>query len=518
MTSNWLYSVKKAAAATTRHRWLIACCVAATVVSAWQSLACQPPMYECRAVLRVDPTASAQANASSNEVPKVVSSQIYSTLARSAARELEDVNSAHDAGNRMSETPQLRILPGTSLGLEPDTFVISLTGSDSALTESAASQLALRLVSDNNRDHPRMMTPEMQKRLAEADDEISSLESRYPWLRVSGAEGPSGPAIAVSQRNPHDSPERSNQNFQLESLRDKQFLIRQQLADIDERLIEQRRIVALQRKSPSLGDNATYAALVARRTELQGQRDTLINRRELTDKHPRVTALDDQINAINRQLDELRTQQSSAVTQTAEARELASLETIRKRLALELEIGDREIARITPVVARETARPLRTSKGPDPRSRIMAAYDAAKKRRSDVAAQTESERPATESRFAPEKYSLVTETPSMRVVSSLSPAALSVAAIFGLGAGMMLSFLMEASKFATVTSIRDVEVYGRMTLIGVVPTTLTAAGKRNARLMRLTRIAGGAAATLAVAVVLTKILISTRVLEYITSN
>ena len=104
-------------------------------------------------------------------------------------------------------------------------------------------------------------------------------------------------------------------------------------------------MVEQQKKGSNLRDNPTYAALIARRTELEGQRDTLINRQELTEKHPRVAAIIDQIAAINRQIDELRQQDSQQANQSPEGRELRSLESERNRLKLELEITNRELAR-----------------------------------------------------------------------------------------------------------------------------------------------------------------------------
>src|SRR6185503_5592198 len=60
-----------------------------------------------------------------------------------------------------------------------------------------------------------------------------------------------------------------------------------------------------------------------------------------------VAAINDQITAIDRQIDELRQQDAGLVSQSPEARELASLESERNRLKLELEVTGREIARRT---------------------------------------------------------------------------------------------------------------------------------------------------------------------------
>src|SRR5262249_43361303 len=69
------------------------------------------------------------------------------------------------------------------------------------------------------------------------------------------------------------------------------------------------------------------------------------NRQQLTDKHPRVLAINDQISAINRQIDELRQQDAGLVSQSPEARELAALESDRNQLKVDLEVAGRELAR-----------------------------------------------------------------------------------------------------------------------------------------------------------------------------
>ena len=117
----------------------------------------------------------------------------------------------------------------------------------------------------------------------------------------------------------------------------------QVLADVERRIIEQRQIVEQQRKGSALRDNPTYGAPIPKRTELQGQHAALINRQQLTDKHPRVLAISDQIQAINRQIEELRRQDSALVSQSPQARELATRRSERNRLKIELEITGREL-------------------------------------------------------------------------------------------------------------------------------------------------------------------------------
>ena len=131
------------------------------------------------------------------------------------------------------------------------------------------------------------------------------------------------------------------------NLNDQQYKLRQQIQEMEVRIAEQKRIVEKQKASPMGRDGSTVGALVAKRAELQGQRDNYVKTQGLTDKHPRVAVLDDQIDSINRAIAEVRRQEASAGTQTTEERELARQQSDRDRLKIELEVAERQLQRQT---------------------------------------------------------------------------------------------------------------------------------------------------------------------------
>ena len=203
------------------------------------------------------------------------------------------------------------------------------------------------------------------------------------------------------------------QQMTIESLKDRQYLIQQQMADIERRIASQRQIVEQQKKNSTLRDNPTYAVLIAKRTELQGQRDTLINRQELTDKHPRVTAIIDQIAAINRQIEELKQQDANQISQSPEARELMSLESERNRFKLELEINNREMARRSSAAPVQSPPPTPVAAAPRSlaSTRLAEQYFALKRNYEEVTARlndTESKR-TTDGGAKPQQFRLLEE-------------------------------------------------------------------------------------------------------------
>ena len=234
----------------------------------------------------------------------------------------------------------------SSRDAQPGSFLVSYRATDPELARRVTAELADRLVTQSPKESSAVSeTAVLRKRAADISIQLRELESRDPRLADARSDLSVSPA-ALSPRSVQPSPESiREQQMTIDNLKDQQYKINQQLSDVEKRIASQRQIVEQQKKGSALRDNPTYAVLIAKRTELQGQRDTLINRQDLTDKHPRVLAILDQISAINRQIEELRQIDTPLVSQSPEARELAALESERNRLRLELEVTGRELAR-----------------------------------------------------------------------------------------------------------------------------------------------------------------------------
>ncbi|HXU07457.1 MAG TPA: GNVR domain-containing protein, partial [Blastocatellia bacterium] len=247
-----------------------------------------------------------------------------------------------------------------------------------------------------------------------------------------------------------------------------------QLTDMERRIASQRQLVEQQKKSGSLRNNPTYAILISKRTELQGQRDTLMNRQDLTDKHPRVAAISDQITAIDRQIDELRQQDAGLVSQSPEARELASLESERNRLKLELEVTGRELARRS---ASQADQPAATAPVPTRRDRndstVIQDYLALKRNNNEAATDLQVAEAKTEGSQAFAVRILDDAGLPTQPAGPNRALLISLAAVFGLIVGFLFALIAESGRLKSLQDAYDVERFARLPLLASIPKTVT---------------------------------------------
>ncbi|HEU4391790.1 MAG TPA: hypothetical protein VFV34_28650, partial [Blastocatellia bacterium] len=202
-----------------------------------------------------------------------------------------------------------------------ESFRISYRAGEPEIARLVTADLAAQLIADNLNAVQDLVSSQatvLRQRAVEVSAELKGLEQRTPWLISLREDAP-----LSSGRGSHPSPQAARQHqMALETIRDQQYKTQQQIADLNRRIAEQSQIVDRQKKSQIPADNPTVGALVAKRAELQGQRDNLISKQGLTEKHPRVTVVEDQINSINKTLIELNRQNQGSAHQTAEEREL----------------------------------------------------------------------------------------------------------------------------------------------------------------------------------------------------
>jgi len=306
----------------------------------------------------------------------------------------------------------------------------------------------------------------------------------------------------------------------IEGLKDQQYKFQQQLLDVERRISEQRQIVEQQSRGSALRDNPTYAVLITRRTELQGQRDTLINRQDLTDKHPRVLAINDQIEAINRQIEELRRQDAALVGQSPEARELASLTSERNRLKIELEVTGRELARRSSIQSISPAPEPQPVRREMTTSKLAPEYLGLKRNQKEVAAEIQGlEARSREDVGASVQLRLL--QPADLPVRPISPdrtLLIAVAGILGLVLGAVFVLFAESTRFNSLEDARDVEYYTRLPLLATIPKTTTAHDRRIARWRANARIFLGSACAVAITFGLTKFFIAADIFSLITKK
>ena len=416
---------------------------------------------------------------------------------------------------------RIAVEPDASVGAQPGAFTVSYRATDPETARKATNELADRLVAKSLKE-PSPAGAEAQglrKRAQDISIQLRQLEEKNPWLLAARSDlsliKPSMPA-----QSSHPSAEAIRaQQMTIESLKDQQYKIQQQLEDVDRRITPQRQIVDQQKKGSSLRDNPTYAVLIAKRTELQGQRDTLINRQELTDKHPRVLAINDQIAAINRQIEELRQQDVALVSQSPEARELVALESERNRLRIDLEVTGRELVRrsTNPQIQAGVpeSSPVRRSAAA---SKLTEEYLGLKRNYQDAASElqdTEARLQRADAGLAPLRV-LEPATLPERPVLPNRPLLISIAAAVGLALGAAFAVLAESRRFKSLQDAKDVEYYTRLPLLAAIPRTTTTSERRHAQWRAACRLAFAAATSAAATFALTRIFIAADIFALIT--
>lgn len=441
---------------------------------------------------------------------------------------LEDIIAAHDLfrqeiekGARLDDLIS-QVRAGISVREDSNRenqFVISCRATDPKSAQRIAAALVDQLIAENTKAVPPQSTggevDQLRQRAAELSSQMRQLEEKAPWLLGIDESAPTATPPARSSQ-PSAGSARAQQ-MTIESLKDRQYLIQQQLADIERRIASQRQVIEQQKKNSTLRDNPTYALLISKRAELQGQRDTLINRQELTDKHPRVTAIADQINAINRQIEELREQDVGLASQSAEARELGSLESERNRLKLELEINNREMTRraaSSPVQAISQALATNTARRDGASARLAQQYLGLKRNHEELMARAqdaESKRqPATGAQA--EQFRLLEQATLPRQPVSPDRWLLMLAALAtGLAAGACLAVLADTRRLASLQDARDVERYTRVPLLASIPRSLTAEERNLAGRQARMRLTLGAVIAAAATLALSQVFIITEI-------
>lgn len=417
---------------------------------------------------------------------------------------------------------RIAIKPDASRYSQPGVFTVSYRATDPETARSVTEELANRLVAQRSNE-PSSSTSEadvLHNRATDISVQLRDLEENNPWLL-----GIRSDISVVSQpaRSYQPSAEAMRaQQMSLESLKDQLYKFQQQLADVDGRITTPRQIVEQQKKVSSLRDNPTFAALISKRAELQGQRDTLINRQELTDKHPRVLGINDQIAAINRQIEELRQQDVALVSQSPEARELGALESERNRLKIDLEVTGRELARrsVSPPV--QAAVPESTRARRDPVAlKLAQEYFGLKRSYKEVTTSLQD----IEAKLKLSDGAILTQLrllePANLPKGPVSPNRLlliSIAAVVGLVLGAACAFVAESGRRKSLQDARDVEYYARLPLLADIPRTTTEIERRRTWWRAQGQLVLACIISIVATFALSKIFIASNIFALITKN
>jgi capsular polysaccharide biosynthesis protein len=418
-------------------------------------------------------------------------------------------------------------------------FMLSYRDQNPEIAQKVAAELAEHLIADNVEAMKNLASGEtevLNQRATELSARLHELELANPWLLnlredapvipspyTSGGAGSRG----TSQARVNIEAER-NQTMTVENLKDQQYRLEQQLAEIEKRIAELRPVAEQQKKASPLMGNPAYGALIAQRAQLQGERDNLINRQELTDKHPRVLAVNDKIAAINRQIEELKQQNAGAVVQTQEARDLRQLESDRTRVKADLEVArravDRQIANPPRPAIISTGGPVvaSTPATRDPNSaRIAQDYLGLKADYKDIISKKQDAelKEKTIGSAKVEQYRVLDQAnlPQLPVAPNRK-LLMGIATLLGLGVGIGFALVLEFRRFSSLQDVKDVEYFTKLPMLAAIPRTLTATERDLEKRRNNRRLAMGAAAAIVVTFALTGFFIATNLFALITKK
>jgi succinoglycan biosynthesis transport protein ExoP len=391
-------------------------------------------------------------------------------------------------------------------------FTLSYKDKDPETAQKVAAELAEQLIADNVDAMKHLASGEtdvLNQRASELSAKLHELELSYPWLLNLREDAPvipspytGGASRGASQAKVNADADR-NQTMTVEGLRDQQYKLEQQLAEFEKRIAELRPIVEQQKKVSPLAGNPAYGILVSQRAQLEGERDNLINRQELTEKHPRVLAVNDKIAAINRQIEELKQQNAGAVVQTTEARDLRQLESERNRVKADLEVArravDRQVANpprpavvsggSSPAVAAAPIRDANSARIAQDYLGLKADYKEVLSRKQDAELK---EKTIGSSKV--EQYRVLDQAnlPQLPVAPNRK-LLMGIASFLGLAAGIGLAFILEFRRFSSLQDVKDVEYYTRLPMLAAIPKTLTAKERAMEKQKQARHMAYGAA-------------------------
>lgn len=395
-------------------------------------------------------------------------------------------------------------------------FMLSYRDRDPETAQKITAELAAQLIANNVEAMRTLASGEteiLNQRAGELSTKLHDLELANPWLLNLREDAPvipyggvsaGGGSRGASQARVNIEADR-NQTMTVENLKDQQYRLEQQLAEIEKRIAELRPVVEQQKKASPLSGNPAYGILVSQRAQLEGERDNLINRQELTDKHPRVLAVNDKIAAINRQIEELKQQNAGAIVQTQEARDLRQAESERTKVKADLEVArravDRQIANPprpaivstgggAPVVASTPATHDANS------ARIAQDYLGLKADYKEVISRKQGAelKEKTIGSSKVEQYRVLDQAnlPQLPIAPNRK-LLMGIATFLGLAAGIGFAMVLEFKRFSSLQDVKDVEYFTKLPMLVAIPRTLTARERELENRQNSRRLALGAA-------------------------
>jgi len=279
----------------------------------------------------------------------------------------------------------------------------------------------------------------------------------------------------------------------IETLTDKQFALEQQIGEQKRQIEEQQKIAKM---APSDAKaSSSYGVLLVRKAELEAQLKDY--GAQYTDKNPKVIQARNQLGEINHQIAQLNAgggNQDSASLNSAEGRELRSMQRELARMQTELSITQRELDRKKQGAPNSTSEKavsafiptVAANTGGEADGEMQTDYESLRKRYDALLTKQDQLGRAqmATAGLDPGVFQLVDmpAQPRMPVGPNRFKYRMFGLAV-ALGVSLLVAFALEIPKLYAVTDDRDVEYYLGVPVIALIPETANPAEGRSRRLL-----------------------------------
>jgi uncharacterized protein involved in exopolysaccharide biosynthesis len=324
-------------------------------------------------------------------------------------------------------------------------------------------------------------------------DELNQLEARLGQLGQQRTVAAARSRAAAQSRGSFDMSraERQAAESSVEALTDKQYALQQQVAETKRQIAEQEKLVKAAPRDVKSG--SSYGILLVRKAELEAQLKDYQS--QYTDKHPKVVQTQTQIAELNRQIAALKAgEQSDAFPDSAEARELRTLQRDLANKQTELAIVERELARkqqklaATPSVPASAPAVAASAPITDIASETSAAklgdrYSYLLRRQDDLRQLRGAAAGLDPGIFQIVERPVVAQSPSGPDRTKL----LLIGLVMALSLGLLATVASQAPRLFEVRDDRDIDYYLGAPVIALIPESLTPAERGRQRTMTLAR-------------------------------
>jgi uncharacterized protein involved in exopolysaccharide biosynthesis len=480
-----------------RRKWLFLFIAGATMIAAYVIINRLPNTYESKATIVVT---------GKQDERQAIADRVAAVRERLGSRLLlESVAQKHlltsDEKNESVDLAINRLRKDTKVetfmrGDFPERLTLTYKSPNPQIAKDVATDL-ISVFGNMNEALATQLTEQsdaLNNELNEVENHINRISQQRTVRRGSGISRPHIDINAVRS-------ERAAAASSIETLTDKQFSLEREIAQQKQQIAEQQKIV---KSAPGEArSSSSYGVLLVRKAELEAQIKDYTA--QYTDKNPKVLQVRTQLQEIERQIAQLNADgQSGAPMNSAEARELRTLERELSRMETELAITQRAIGRKQQALSSTPTASSITSAAPIITSPVPAAseteptvagsdYERLKNRYDSLLRRQERLEYArmTAAGLEPGLFQIV-DMPSVPQIPAGPDRLklLGLALVLSLFFGLVTILAFEIPRLFSIRDDRDVQYYLGTPVIVLIPESVTPSENGRARRLLAMRVVG----------------------------